>query len=60
MFKKRKKVQINYKSGVKQIVVVEELKSKTIDGSISELEWKKMKPTPLCIGINDIESIWIL
>jgi hypothetical protein len=58
--KKKKLIQINYKSGHREFVHVDSLKKKVLDGKIIELEWVNMRPSPFLVGLDDIESIWVL
>jgi hypothetical protein len=56
---KRSKVQINYKSGQSVVVTCTQFKVKWDGvGGIHRVEWADVKPNPLHIGINEIESIW--
>lgn len=57
----KKKVQINYKSGKSIVVKVKTLTvSRNHEGNITQISWDGMKPKPLHLGINEIESVFLL
>lgn len=54
------KIEIHYKSGRSLIVTCEEFKVWHSGGEITRYEGVGMKPRPLLIGLDEIESIWEL
>lgn len=54
------KIQINYKSGISAKVSCDEFKIGYHNSELTRYEGEGMKPRPLFIGMNDIESIWEL
>lgn len=58
--KRKKQIKIVYKSGHVEYVKVKTIKIHSREGEITEMEWEDMKPRPLSLGINDIESIWVV
>lgn len=54
-------VQVNYKSGSKERVWVDEFNAKTTNGNITEAGWDCSDcdtNRPISMGINNIESVW--
>lgn len=58
--KPRYKITINYKSGIKMTVYADEfnIKRNSVHG-LTSADWENLKPRPLFLGIDDIESIWV-
>lgn len=56
-----KKIQINYKSGTTMTVRADKFTvSKNAFGNIVKITWENMKPDPLALEIENVESIWVL
>jgi hypothetical protein len=54
----RSRIIIRYKSGAEISATVESLTVEIWEGKITKIDWNNMKPNPLHIGIDDIESVW--
>jgi hypothetical protein len=54
------KIQINYKSGQTITVSAEIFEVTTQGDKLSGIDWKEIKPYPLLMNLDAIESIWEL
>ena len=61
-FKRKKTIQINYKSGQTIFVKAKEfvIKFERNNENIKEISWKNIYPNPFYMNIDQIESIWVL
>ena len=60
MGKPQYKVTIKYKSGNEIVVWCDDITVKRIqlNGAL-EISWETMKPRPLLLGVDEIESVWL-
>lgn len=55
------RVQINYKSGQSVAITCKNFKVAFSPlGGVSRVTWDAANPTPLFVGVDEIESIWEL
>lgn len=55
--KPKYKMIIRYKSGQEQVVWCDEFEITKSAGGV-KASWENMKPRPLVLGVDDIESVW--
>lgn len=60
--RRKHKVRINYKSGRSVTIQCDEftVRRDYMTGGVAEVSWDRAKPTPLQVGLEDVESVWQL
>lgn len=52
-------VTIVYKSGAKVHARVERLTVRAVQGEVVAMEWERMEPRPLAVGVAEVAAIWM-